>query len=66
MNMNATALLLRLRLEAERIGMTATSKKAGIEVSNLYKAIDEGANPTLDTLLKVASAVGLELYWRAM
>ena len=55
------ALLLRLRLEAERCGMTELSRRCGIEGSNLYKVLADDANPTLDSLIKITTALGLQI-----
>lgn len=52
---------MRLRLEAERRGMTQLSKDSGIERSHLYKILREDANPKLDSLLKIALAIGFRL-----
>ena len=42
-------------------GMTETAKNAGLARGSLYKAIGEGANPTLSTLLAVLSAMNVSL-----
>lgn len=42
-------------------GMTETAKSAGLARGSLYKAIGEGANPTLSTLLSVLSAMNVTL-----
>jgi probable addiction module antidote protein len=42
-------------------GMTETAKSAGLARGSLYKAIGEGANPTLSTLLSVLSAMNVSL-----
>ena len=55
------AILLKLRLAAEKSGMTPLSEKTGIDRGNLYKVLNENANPKLDTLIKIASALGYEV-----
>jgi probable addiction module antidote protein len=42
-------------------GMTETAKTAGLSRGTLYKAIGEGANPTLSTFLSVLSAMNISL-----
>lgn len=42
-------------------GMTETAKSAGLARGSLYKAIGEGANPTLSTLLSVLNAMNVTL-----
>jgi probable addiction module antidote protein len=42
-------------------GMSDTAKTAGLSRGTLYKAIGEGANPTLSTFLSVLSAMNISL-----
>lgn len=42
-------------------GMSKTAKKAGMARTSLYKALSPEGNPTLDTLKKIANAVGYKL-----
>jgi probable addiction module antidote protein len=42
-------------------GMTETAKTAGLARGSLYKAIGDGANPTLSTLLAVLNALNMTL-----
>jgi probable addiction module antidote protein len=42
-------------------GMTETAKNAGLARGSLYKAIGDGANPTLSTLLSVLNALNITL-----
>jgi probable addiction module antidote protein len=42
-------------------GMTETAKGAGLARGSLYKAIGDGANPTLSTLLAVLDALNVTL-----
>lgn len=46
-------------------GMTQLAKDTGLSRQSLYAALSEGGNPTLDTVLKVMRALGLELQARA-
>ena len=42
-------------------GMTEIAKKAGLGRQALYSALSENGNPTLETLVAVLNALGLEL-----
>lgn len=42
-------------------GMTELAQKTGLTRSALYAALKEGGNPTLDTVLKVVKALGVQL-----
>ena len=42
-------------------GMTALARETGLGRESLYKALSEGGNPQLSTVLKVAKALGLEI-----
>lgn len=42
-------------------GMTAIAKEAGVTREALYKALGEGGDPRLSTLLGVVKALGLKL-----
>ena len=42
-------------------GMTDTAKSAGLSRGTLYKAIGEGANPTLSTFMSVLNAMNISL-----
>ncbi len=46
-------------------GMTETARSAGLARGSLYKAIGEGANPTLSTLLSVLGAMNICLSAKA-
>ena len=41
--------------------MVAISKRTGLTREALYKAVGEGNNPTLDSLLRIMKALGVEL-----
>jgi probable addiction module antidote protein len=42
-------------------GMSAVAQEAGVTREALYKALKEDGNPTLETVMGVANAVGLRL-----
>jgi probable addiction module antidote protein len=42
-------------------GMTELAQRTGLTRSALYAALKEGGNPTLDTVLKVVKALGVQL-----
>jgi probable addiction module antidote protein len=50
-----------LGLIARARGMSALAKETGLSRETLYKALSEGGNPTLDTLMKVTQALGVRL-----
>jgi probable addiction module antidote protein len=53
---NALGILARAR------GMSALAAETGINRATLYASLQEGGNPTLDTLLKVLAALKLQLH----
>lgn len=54
-----------LGIVARARGMTAVARDAGLGRESLYKALGEGGNPELGTVLRVVRALGLELSVRA-
>lgn len=48
-----------LRAVAKAIGMTEIAKESGISREQLCRSTGENANPTLETLLPVLSALGV-------
>ncbi len=42
-------------------GMTSLARDTGLTRQSLYKALSEDGNPTLDTVMKVARHLGIEL-----
>ncbi|MBI1329472.1 MAG: putative addiction module antidote protein [Alphaproteobacteria bacterium] len=50
-----------LGVVARAKGMAKIAKKTGLGRESLYKALSKDGNPRLDTLLKVANALGLKL-----
>jgi probable addiction module antidote protein len=55
-----------LGIVARSEGMTALAKKTGVNRQALYTALSENGNPTLETLLKVMTALGIRLKCEAM
>jgi probable addiction module antidote protein len=47
-------------------GMTKLASKTGVNRQALYTALSENGNPTLETLLKVLSALGVKLKCEAV
>lgn len=58
---NTDLLLLALSDVARAKGMAQVAKDAGLGRESLYKALAPGAKPRLDTILKVARALGVRL-----
>lgn len=50
-----------LGVVARSKGMTENAKKSGLGRQALYNALSENGNPTLETLVAVLGALGLEL-----
>lgn len=46
-------------------GMTQVAKAAGLSRESLYRALSEDGNPSFDTVLKVARALGVKLHAEA-
>lgn len=46
-------------------GMTKVARETGLSRESLYKALSADGNPSLATVLKVASALGLQLRAKA-
>jgi probable addiction module antidote protein len=42
-------------------GMTAVAKEAGVSRENLYRALGTEAKPEFDTVMKVLTALGIQL-----
>jgi probable addiction module antidote protein len=55
------ALLIALRRVAEAQGMAQVAKRAGVPRESLYRLLKPTGNPTLQTLLAVLGAAGLQL-----
>lgn len=50
-----------LGVVAKSRGMTKLAEETGLSRQALHKALSENGNPTLDTILKVLRALGLQL-----
>jgi probable addiction module antidote protein len=59
-------LTVALRDVARSEGMTKLAEKTGVNRQALYTALSENGNPTLETLLKVMSALGIRLKCEAL
>lgn len=42
-------------------GIAALARNTGLHRQTLHKALSEGGNPTLDTVIKVLNALGLQM-----
>ncbi len=47
---------------ARAVGMSKVAKQSGLSRESLYKALSEDGNPSLDTILRVARAVGVRFH----
>jgi probable addiction module antidote protein len=47
-------------------GMSRLAEETGLNRATLYAALKEDGNPTLDTVMKVANAVGISLHAREL
>jgi len=54
-------LLRALGTVARSHGMSALARECGISREALYRALSDGGNPTLTTLLRVLKALGVRL-----
>lgn len=55
------SIILKLQLAAKEKGITELSKATGIGRGNLYHMFNRHKNPTVETLTKVALALGFTL-----
>jgi probable addiction module antidote protein len=51
---------------AKAVGMSKVAKRSGLSRESLYKALGKNGNPSLDTILRVARAVGLRFHASAV
>ncbi len=58
---DAEEIRVALNNVARARGMTDLQKQTGLSRSALYKALGEGGNPTLDTLLAILKALGVKM-----
>ncbi len=47
---------------ARAVGMSKVAKQSGLSRESLYKALSKDGNPSLDTILRVARAVGVRFH----
>ncbi len=47
---------------ARAVGMSRVAKQSGLSRESLYKALSDEGNPSLDTILRVARAVGVQFH----
>ena len=47
---------------ARAVGMSKVAKESGLSRESLYKALSADGNPSLDTILRVARAVGVRFH----
>lgn len=47
---------------ARAVGMSKVAKQSGLSRESLYKALSADGNPSLDTILRVARAVGVRFH----
>ena len=50
---------------ARAIGMSQVARDTGLSRESLYKALSDTGNPSFETVLKVAKALGLRLHAQA-
>lgn len=58
---NAKHIASAIGIAARAKGMTEIAQKCGLRREYLYQALGDNGNPTLQTLLPVLSALGLQL-----
>jgi probable addiction module antidote protein len=58
---NRDYILRAINTVARARGMSELARQTGLQRGTLYAALDEGANPTLETLLQVLNALGVSL-----
>ena len=63
---DGTVIRAVLKHVARTQNMSALARDTGLNRGNLYEALSEDGNPTLATLLKVTSALGLRLRLEAV
>jgi probable addiction module antidote protein len=62
---NRLEILRRLRDAAAEIGMPELAKRTRLNRTYVYQALSDDGNPTLETILKIARAVGIEFRFSA-
>jgi probable addiction module antidote protein len=51
---------------ARQMGMTQLARETGLRRDSLYKALSGNGNPTLDTLVRIAKALGVVIQLAVM
>lgn len=59
---NAAYIANALGVVARARGMTSIAKDTGLSRQALYSALSEDGNPSLDTIVKVMKALGIDLH----
>jgi probable addiction module antidote protein len=59
---NAAYIANALGVVARARGMSALAEKTGLSRQSLYAALSENGNPSLDTILRVTKALGIDLH----
>ena len=62
---DATGIARALGDLARAKGMSKVARDAGLSRESLYKALSQSGNPSLETVLRVARALGLRLHAQA-
>jgi probable addiction module antidote protein len=62
---NEDVVLAAFRDVAKARGMARIAADAGVQRESLYKSLSEGAKPRFETMLKVASALGVRFVMQA-
>lgn len=65
MSKKGVGMSIRERRKSLRVKQADLAAMAGVSVNTLYKIERGQANPTLESLLKIAEALGLELVLQA-
>lgn len=61
---DASALAHALGVVARAQSMSRIAKETGLSREGLYRALSGQGNPSLDTVMKISAALGLELSFR--
>lgn len=62
---DAATIAMALGNIAKSRGMTQLAKETGLGRESLYKSLSGDVSPTLETILKVAKALGLKMTFQA-
>jgi probable addiction module antidote protein len=58
---DSTMIAAGLRTAARAVGMTEIAQKSGLARESLYKALRQGSQPRLETIVRVLNALGMQL-----